>query len=58
MENAADQLMEVLDKVNGRWGPGALRSGRMPAAPRWAMRREMMSSSYTTSFNQLLRVKA
>ncbi|WP_267462575.1 DUF4113 domain-containing protein [Pseudomonas aeruginosa] len=30
----------------------------MPAAPAWAMHREMMSQSYTTSLGQLLRVMA
>ncbi|HBN9565040.1 DUF4113 domain-containing protein [Pseudomonas aeruginosa] len=50
----SNQLMNVLDRVNGRWGPGTLRSARMPAAPAWAMRREMM----TTSLSQLLRVMA
>ncbi|MBB4867138.1 DNA polymerase V [Pseudomonas nitritireducens] len=54
----ADRLMGILDKVNGRWGPGTLRSARMPMTPDWAMKRELMSQSYTTSFYQLLKVRA
>ncbi|WP_366955384.1 DUF4113 domain-containing protein [Pseudomonas aeruginosa] len=44
--------------MNGGWGSGALRTGRMPATPTWAMRRKMMSPSYTTRFDQLMRGRA
>ncbi|UPT39611.1 DUF4113 domain-containing protein [Pseudomonas amygdali] len=33
-------------------------SGRMPLSAGWAMKREMMSQSYTTSINQLMRFQA
>jgi DNA polymerase V len=49
----ATKLMGVLDKINGRWGRGTLRSASVPANPDWAMRREMMSQSYTTKINEL-----
>ncbi|QSB18939.1 translesion error-prone DNA polymerase V subunit UmuC [Pseudomonas sp. 15A4] len=54
----ADKVMEVLDEINTRWGRGTLRSASVPAAPEWAMRRDLMSSSYTTRVDQLWTVKA
>ena len=50
--------MSVLDEINGRWEKGALRVASVPAAPSWAMRRELMSQSYTTKVDQLWTVKA
>nr|WP_253404751.1 DUF4113 domain-containing protein [Pseudomonas migulae] len=50
--------MSVLDEINGRWGKGVLRVASVPAAPGWAMRRELMSQSYTTRVDQLWTVKA
>ncbi|WP_236189499.1 translesion error-prone DNA polymerase V subunit UmuC [Pseudomonas pharyngis] len=49
----ATNLMTVLDKINERWGRGTLRSAGVPSNPDWAMRREMMSQSYTTKIDQL-----
>lgn len=49
----ATNLMTVLDKINERWGRGTLRSAGVPINPDWAMRREMMSQSYTTRLDQL-----
>jgi hypothetical protein len=55
---ATHTLMGVLDEINGRWGRGTLRTAAMPAHPDWAMRRELMSQSYTTRLDQLWTVKA
>jgi DNA polymerase V len=54
----ADKVMTVLDEINGRWGKGVLRLPSVPAAPDWAMRRELMSQSYTTKVDQLWTVMA
>ena len=54
----ADKVMTVLDEINGRWGKGVLRVASVPVAPGWAMRRELMSQSYTTKVDQLWTVKA
>jgi len=54
---AAEKVMGVLDEINERWGRGTLRSGSVPSDPDWAMRREMMSSSYTTRLDELWCVK-
>ncbi len=54
----SEQVMAVLDRINSKWGRGTLRPAGVPATPEWAMRREMMSPSYTTNFNQLWAVRA
>jgi DNA polymerase V len=55
---AADKVMTVLDEINDRWGRGTLRAASVPADPDWAMRRDLMSQSYTTRLDQLWTVKA
>ena len=50
---AAGKVMGVLDEINGRWGRGTLRAASVPAHPEWAMRRDLMSASYTTRLDQL-----
>ena len=52
-----ERVMQVLDCINGRWGRGTLRPAAVPADPQWAMRREMMSGSYTTQVGQLWRMR-
>ncbi|GAB7530188.1 hypothetical protein PS3A_25990 [Pseudomonas sp. 3A(2025)] len=52
-----DQLMKVVNQINSRWGRGTVRLGRVPLEPEWAMKREMMSQSYTTRLDQLWTVK-
>ncbi|RIJ06660.1 translesion error-prone DNA polymerase V subunit UmuC [Pseudomonas sp. 91RF] len=52
----ATKVMAVLDQINQRWGQGTLRSASVPAHPSWAMRREMMSQSYTTRLDQLWKI--
>jgi DNA polymerase V len=47
------RVMAVLDKINERWGRGTLRAASVPSHPDWAMRRELMSQSYTTRLDQL-----
>lgn len=50
----ADRLMAVVDRINAREGRGAVRLGRIPAAPAWAMKREMMSNRYTSRWDELM----
>ncbi|MBP3998320.1 translesion error-prone DNA polymerase V subunit UmuC [Pseudomonas koreensis] len=52
----ASKVMSVLDAVNGRWGRGTLRLASVPASPEWAMRRDLMSRSYTTRLDQLWQI--
>ncbi|MCA4078858.1 translesion error-prone DNA polymerase V subunit UmuC [Pseudomonas kurunegalensis] len=53
---ACDRLMSVLDDINCKYGRGTMRSASVPRSPDWGMRREMMSSSYTTRIEELWRV--
>ncbi|WP_122434313.1 translesion error-prone DNA polymerase V subunit UmuC [Pseudomonas viridiflava] len=55
---AAERVMDVLDQINTRWGRGTLRTCSVPTDPEWAMRREMMSQSYTTRLDQLWTVRS
>lgn len=55
---AANKVMGVLDEINGRWGCGTLRAASVPSEPAWAMRRDLMSQSYTTKINQLWCIRA
>jgi len=50
---ASERVMGVLDAINAKWGRNTLRPGRVPTAPDWGMRREMMSQSFTTRIDQL-----
>ena len=53
-----DQMMKLMDDINGRWGRGTVRSAKVPAVPEWGMRRDMLSPSYTTRLDQLLTVRS
>ncbi|KRW65138.1 DNA polymerase V subunit UmuC [Pseudomonas sp. TTU2014-096BSC] len=50
---ASERVMGVLDAINAKWGRNTLRPGRVTLAPKWAMRRDMMSRSFTTRIDQL-----
>jgi DNA polymerase V len=54
----SNKLMSVMDEINGRWGRGTLRTASVPTNPDWAMRRELMSQSYTTRLDELWTVEA
>ena len=53
----AERVMGVLDEINARWGRGTLRAASVPSDPDWAMRRDLMSQSFTTKIDQLWTVK-
>ncbi|RMN41242.1 Error-prone lesion bypass DNA polymerase V [Pseudomonas cannabina] len=53
----SEKVMGVLDQINSRWGRGTLRTASVPSDPEWAMRRDMMSQSYTTKLDQLWTVR-
>jgi DNA polymerase V len=54
----ADQLMEVMDRINRRWGRECVRTAAVPMTPDWGMRRQLLSPSYMTNWDQLWKVKA
>ncbi|MCU1717294.1 translesion error-prone DNA polymerase V subunit UmuC [Pseudomonas sp. 5P_3.1_Bac2] len=53
-----DRVMGVLDQINAKYGRGTLRPGRIKPSADWMMRRELMSQSYTTRWDELWEVKA
>ncbi|WP_043307929.1 translesion error-prone DNA polymerase V subunit UmuC [Pseudomonas sp. ML96] len=53
----ADQLMAAIDQINLKEGRGAIRIGRIPEKPKWAMRRNMLSQRYTTHWDELIGVR-
>lgn len=49
--------MGVIDQVNARYGRGSIRLAIEPPVAQWAMKRDYLSPSFTTDFNQLKSVK-
>lgn len=49
----SDALMEVMDRVNRRWGHDCLRSAAMPATPDWGMKRAFLSPRFLSDWNEL-----
>jgi DNA polymerase V len=47
------QLMQVMDRINGIWGRGTLRSAAEGIQKGWKMKRERMSPCYTTDWEQV-----
>lgn len=47
------RLMAVMDRINSVWGRGTLHSAAEGIRKDWKMKRERMSPSYTTCWNQL-----
>jgi DNA polymerase V len=47
------RLMAVMDRINGIWGRGTLHSAAEGISKDWKMKRERMSPSYTTRWDQL-----
>jgi len=50
-------LMQVMDRVNRQWGRGTLKLAAEGVQQGWRMRRQRMSPAYTTSWNELPRVR-
>jgi DNA polymerase V len=55
-KNAAE-LMSCIDTINARWGRGSIRLAAEPPVAAWSMKRDFLSDSFVTDFNQLLKVK-
>ncbi|NJD33455.1 MAG: Y-family DNA polymerase, partial [Betaproteobacteria bacterium] len=50
-----DALMTVVDRINATWGRGTLRSAAEGITKAWGMKRERMSPSWTTRWEDLPR---
>ena len=48
--------MQVMDRINARWGRGTLRSAAEGVARSWRMKRERVSPGYTSRWDQLPKV--
>lgn len=48
-----DQLMKAIDRVNGRFGRGAIGLGLSPQRATWRMRQERLSPRYTTRWQDI-----
>ena len=53
---AGKKIMEVMDGINADLGPATVRLASMGTGTRWKLRREHLSSCYTTHPDQLLQV--
>lgn len=55
-----DALLNMLDRINGKWGRGTvgLGSAGLQRPRAWAMKREQLTPAYTTSWNELAIVHA
>jgi DNA polymerase V len=47
------KLIQVMDRINGIWGRGTLRSAAEGIQKGWKMKRERMSPCYTTDWNEV-----
>jgi len=52
-----ERLMVVIDQINQKEGRGAVRIGSVPKTQTWAMRREMLSQSFTTRWEVVIGVR-
>ena len=50
--------MNTIDSINERYGSAAIRLASEGIEKTWSMRRENVSPSYTTRFEDLVKVKA
>jgi DNA polymerase V len=49
----SDSMMRVMDAINRKMGKGSVTVASSGVRPRWAMRRERKSPSYTTEWGEL-----
>ena len=54
----SDSMMEVIDKINNRYGSATLKIASEGIEKIWKMKRENVSPCYTTRFNELVEVKS
>lgn len=55
--NNSEQLMSIMDSINLRWGRGTMRLATEPPVASWGMKRDYLSDSFLTDWNQLRSVK-
>ncbi len=58
IDDQRSDIMDCVDKINSRWGKGTVHFAGLGIKRRWEMRRQHLSPKYTTSWKELLVVKA
>ena len=53
----SEELMNIMDSINLRWGRGTMRLATEPPIASWGMKRDYLSDSFLTDWNQLRSVK-
>ena len=53
-----ENLMKAMDRINLQWGSETVRSGAAGYERAWGMKRAILSPSYTTNWEEILRVKS
>ena len=54
----ADRLMTAVDRINARFGRGAVGLGLIPRGDRWRMQQERLSPRFTTRWQEIPRARA
>ena len=54
---SSDMIMNIIDRINGRYGSSTIRLASEGIEKSWRMRRESVSPCYTTNFDDLVEVK-
>ena len=54
---SSDAIMNTMDRINGRYGSSVIRLASEGIERSWRMKREKVSPCYTTSFDDLVKVK-
>lgn len=57
LKGKSQALMAALDKVNARFGRGALTTGAATAQARWGMKQDRRTPRYSTHWSELIRLK-
>ncbi len=51
-----NRISSLMDKLNGHYGPGALRLCSEGHHPKWNLRRDFLSPNYTTNWKDIIKV--
>jgi DNA polymerase V len=51
-----NQLMQVMDQINDRYGKGKLRSGTEGFDKKWVMRSDKKSNEFTTQWSEIIKI--
>ena len=54
---SSDAIMNTMDRINGRYGSSVIRLASEGIEKSWRMKRENVSPSYTTKFEDIVQVK-